>query len=153
MMQQARENTGGLPREMSADVGYFSSDEVIKLTARGIDVYMPLDKMHHGYKDKDTIPTALQGPILRKLSVAGRMRRKLKMKKGKERYKLRKELPEPVFGQIKQAPGFRQFLLWRREKVHGEWRLICTGHNILKLFGACSASLPGQEFRAHPPLV
>jgi hypothetical protein len=52
MMQQARENTGGLPREMSADVGYFSSDEVIKLTARGIDVYMPLDKSTTAKKTK-----------------------------------------------------------------------------------------------------
>ena len=41
---------------------------------------------------------------------------------------------EPVFGQIKQGRGFRQFLLWGLEKVNGEWSLICTGHNLLKLF-------------------
>lgn len=46
---------------------------------------------------------------------------------------LRKELPEPVFGQIKQARGFRQFLLRGLDKVSGEWRLICAGHNLLKL--------------------
>ena len=45
-------------------------------------------------------------------------------------------LAEPVFGQIKQARGYRQFLLRGREKVSGEWQLICTGHNVLKLFGA-----------------
>ena len=40
----------------------------------------------------------------------------------------------PVFGQIKQGRGFRQFLLRGLEKVQGEWSLICTGHNLLKLF-------------------
>ena len=41
---------------------------------------------------------------------------------------------EPVFGQIKQGRGFRQFLLRGLEKVQGEWSLICTTHNLLKLF-------------------
>lgn len=41
---------------------------------------------------------------------------------------------EPVFGQIKQGRGLRQFLLRGLEKVNGEWSLICTGHNLLKLF-------------------
>jgi hypothetical protein len=44
------------------------------------------------------------------------------------------ETVEPVFGQTKQVRGFRQFLLRGKEKVSGEWRLICTGHNLLKLF-------------------
>ena len=48
-------------------------------------------------------------------------------------YRLRKQLPEPVFGQIKQARGFRQFLLRGFEKVRAEWALICTAHNLLKL--------------------
>ena len=48
-------------------------------------------------------------------------------------YRLRKQLPEPVFGQIKQARGFRQFLLRGVEKVANEWGLVCLAHNILKL--------------------
>ena len=44
------------------------------------------------------------------------------------------ETVEPVFGQIKQGRGFRQFLLRGLEKVQGEWSLICTRHNLLKLF-------------------
>jgi hypothetical protein len=38
-----------------------------------------------------------------------------------------------VFGQIKQAMGFRQFLLMGLTKVHAEWNLVCTAHNLLKL--------------------
>ena len=62
------------------------------------------------------------------------MRRKLRTKRGRERYALRMETVEPVFGQIKQGRGFRQFLLRGLAKVNREWLLICTGHNLLKLF-------------------
>jgi len=48
-------------------------------------------------------------------------------------YSRRKTVVEPVFGQIKQARGFRQFLLRGLEKVQGEWAVICLTHNILKL--------------------
>ncbi len=75
------------------------------------------------------------------------MRRKLRTKHGRKRYGLRKELPEPVFGQIKQVRGFRQFSLRGKEKVRSEWRFICTGHNLLKLFGAWNYGLVGQELR------
>ena len=68
------------------------------------------------------------------LSVRNRMRRKLRTKRGRDRYALRMETVEPVFGQIKQGRGFRQFLLRGLEKVNREWLLICAGHNLLKLF-------------------
>jgi Transposase DDE domain len=48
-------------------------------------------------------------------------------------YRLRTQLPEPVFGQIKQARGFRQFLLRGIESVRAEWAIVCTVHNLLKL--------------------
>jgi len=141
MMQQVKENTGELPREMSADAGYFSSDEVTKLIAAGIDTYVPPSKIRHTYK----MPAAPRGRIPQRLSVAERMRRKLRTKEGKKRYALRKELPEPVFGQIKQVRGFRQFLLRGKEKVSSEWQFICAGHNVLKLFGAFQTGLVGKE--------
>jgi transposase len=141
MMEQVKANTGGLPREMSADAGYFSSDAVTDLSANGIEVYLPPDKMPHRYK----IPAAPRGRIPKGLSIVDRMRRKLRTKRGRKRYGMRKELSEPVFGQIKQVRGFRQFLLRGKEKVRSEWRFICTGHNLLKLFGAWKCGLVGQE--------
>ena len=129
MMEVVKTNTGQLPRQMSADAGYFSSDAVTNLTTIGIDVYMRPDKIGH----RAVLPPAPRGRIPKNLSIADRMRRKLRTKKGKERYGLRKELPEPVFGQIKQAPGFDQFLLRGSDKVSSEWKVICTGHNLLKL--------------------
>ena len=75
-----------------------------------------------------------RGRIPKGLSVRDRMRRKLRTKRGRERYALRMETVEPVFGQIKQGRGFRQFLLRDLAKVSREWLLICASHNLLKLF-------------------
>jgi hypothetical protein len=78
------------------------------------------------------------------------MRAKIKAGGHSSPYRLRKQLPEPVFGQIKQARGFRQFLMRGLEKVKAEWALICTVHNILKLAQGRSlsaAKLMGQKAR------
>ena len=147
MMEVVKANTGQLPHQMSADAGYFSSDTVQNLTDRGIDVYLPPDKMGHRF----TLPPAPRGRIPQSLSIADRMRRKLRTRKGRERYGLRKELPEPVFGQIKQARGFSQFLLRGSDKVSNEWKVICTGHNLLKLFRVCGRGLFGHEVPAITP--
>jgi transposase len=147
MLEAVKVNTGQLPRQMSADAGYFSSEVVSNLTARGIDVYIPPGKMGHRF----TLPPAPRGRIPKCLSIVDRMRRKLGTKKGKRCYGLRKELPEPVFGQIKQARGFDQFLLRGSDKVSSEWKVICTGHNLLKLFRACGRGFPGQVILAVAP--
>jgi transposase len=147
MMEIVKDNAGQLPCQMSADAGYFSSDVVKNLTARGIDVYMPPDKIGHRF----TLPPAPRGRIPQCLSIADRMRRKLRTKKGKERYGLRKELPEPVFGQIKHVRGFDHFLLRGLDQVSSEWKVICTGHNLLKLFRACGRGSFGQEAPALAP--
>ena len=129
MMAVVKTNTGSFPLQMSADAGYFSSDAVTNLTTLGIDVYIPPGKTRHG----SIVPPAPRGRIPKSLSIPDRMRRKLRTKKGQTCYSLRKELPEPVFGQIKQVREFRQFLLRGLDNVGDEWRLICAGHNLLKL--------------------
>jgi hypothetical protein len=66
------------------------------------------------------------------------MKRKLTTRTGRAIYAGRKTIVEPVFGQIKQAQGFRQFLLRGVEKVRSEWALVCASHNVLKLYSACT---------------
>jgi hypothetical protein len=61
---------------------------------------------------------------------------KIRRARWRSRYRLRKQTVEPVFGQVKGARGFRQFLMRGLEKVRGEWALICTAHNLLKLHKA-----------------
>ena len=145
LVQQIENNTGSLPKEASADAGYYSAQAVAELYALGVDPFIPPDKTRHG----TVLPPAPRGRIPGHLSPADRMRRKLRTQRGKRRYALRMGTVEPVFGQIKQARGFRQFLLRGLEKVRQEWRLICAGHNLLKLF----AALRGSRCRQGAPAV
>jgi hypothetical protein len=64
------------------------------------------------------------------------MRAKLQTPAGRALYALRKTIPEPVFGQIKEARGFRRFWLRGVRNVQSEWAVICLTHNLLKLFRA-----------------
>ena len=130
MIGEVIANTGTVPKEVSADAGYYSAAAVADLQALGTDPFVAPEKTRHGHKP----PPAPRGRIPKDLGPRERMRRKLQTKRGRQRYALRMETVEPVFGQIKQGRGFRQFLLRGLEKVQGEWSLICTGHNLLKLF-------------------
>ena len=132
-------NTGETPRELSADAGYYSAQAVAQLEAQGVDPFIAPEKTRHGTRPEPV----RRGRIPKGLSARDRMRRKLRTKRGRERYALRMETAEPVFGQIKQGRGFRQFLLRRLEKVNREWLLICAGHNLLKLF-RFGAGRPGN---------
>ena len=130
MVEEAIENTGVVPKELSADAGYYSAKAVDELCALGVDPFIAPEKTRHGMR----LEPAPRGRIPKGLSARDRMRRKLRTKRGRERYALRMETVEPVFGQIKQGRGFRQFLLRGLDKVDREWQLICAGHNLLKLF-------------------
>ena len=130
MIEQTIGNTGEVPKEVSADAGYYSAKAVDGLSALGADPFVAPDKTRHG----QAIPLTPRERIPANLSARDRMRRKLRTKRGRQRYGLRKQTVEPVFGQIKQGRGFRQFLLRSLEKVSREWLLICTGHKLLKLF-------------------
>ena len=141
MMQETIDNVGAVPREVSADAGYYSAKAVDDLQALGVDPFVAPEQTRHGR----VVPPAPRGRIPSQLSPRDRMRRKLRTKRGRQRYALRMETVEPVFGQIKAGRGFRQFLLRGLGKVNGEWSLICTGHNLLKLF-RCGRLAPGQAW-------
>ena len=130
MIEETIRNTGVMPREVSADAGYYSAQAVDELSALGVDAFVAPEQTRHGR----VVPPAPRGRIPEHLSPRDRMRRKLQTRRGRQRNALRMETVEPVFGQIKQGRGFRQFLMRGLEKVNGEWSLICTGHNLLKLF-------------------
>jgi hypothetical protein len=137
MAEQVQKNTGKPPGEVSADAGYFSEHNVGYLTEAGIDPYVATRQKRYSEKSAP----APRGRIAQDATVKERMDRKLRTKKGRAAYAKRKQTVEPVFGQIKEARGFRRFLLRGLEPVRAEWRLICLGHNLLKLFrsGALSA--------------
>jgi transposase len=123
LIDSAKNHLGGRPKEISADAGYCSEPNLAALAARGIRAYLATGRAKHPAEGK----RHLTGPLTQA------MRNKLKRAGRRSRYRLRKQIVEPVFGQIKQARGFRQFLLRGLEKVKAEWALICTAHNLTKL--------------------
>ena len=126
------ENAGRPPERLSADAGYFSEAAVSALVAHEIDPYIATEKGKHS----QPVPPAPRGRIPTGLSVLGRMQRKLRTKVGRAVYGKRKAIAEPVFGQIKEARGFTQFLLRGLAKVRGEWTLVAIAHNLCRLFTA-----------------
>ena len=130
MVEQIEENTGRNPDKASMDSGYFSAANVETLEKREIDLYIATGRQKHD----EPPPTAPRGRIPKTATVKERMQRKLRTVKGRATYAKRKTTIEPVFGQIKEARGFRRFLLRGIDAVRDEWKLICLTHNILKLF-------------------
>lgn len=96
-----------------------------------MDLFVAPDRQKQGEK----VPVAT-GPPPPGAGVAEQMRHKLRTPEGRAVYKMRKAVVEPVFGQIKEARGFRRFLLRGLAQVEAEWKLICATHNLLKLFPA-----------------
>lgn len=125
--------SGDTPTQLLADAGYCSDANVAAIGATTIDAYISTRKAKHGERPGP----CPRGPLPRTATLVDRMSRKLHTKVGAAVYAARKGIVEPVFGQIKQARGFRQFLLRGFEKVQAEWSLVCTTHNILKLYRLC----------------
>lgn len=123
---------GRKPAAVLADAGYWSETNVRTLEDGGIEAFIAPQRMKH----TDGLEPAPRGRPPGTLSLRQRMSRKLRTLRGRKLYAKRKVTAEPVIGQIKQARGFRQFLLRGLSKTAGEWALVCTGHNILKLFSA-----------------
>jgi hypothetical protein len=123
LIDATKNNLGRQPKEASADAGYCSEANLAALATRGIAAYLATGRAKHPAHAKRNITGSLTQVMRQKLKRAGR----------RSRYRLRKQIIEPVFGQIKQARGFRQFLLRGIEKVKAEWALVCIAHNLTKL--------------------
>jgi len=140
-------NLGRKPAQLSADAGYCSETNLEALETRNIDAYVATgrarDAVAGAVNDEAAAAPSSPQPDGKPTRVEA-MRAKIKAGGHASPYRLRKQLPEPVFGQIKQARGFRQFLLRGLEKVRAEWAIVCTAHNLLKLAHSrsLSAALP-----------
>ena len=133
MIRTIEQQTGDTPDQLLADAGYCSDENLTAVAGTRIDAYISTRKQKHGERPGP----CPRGPLPKTATIVDRMARKLLTKAGAAAYAARKGIVEPVIGQIKQARGFRQFLLRGIEKVQGEWSLVCTTHNILKLYRLC----------------
>ena len=133
LIEVVQEQSGQKPEEVLADSGYCSEENLKYLAKRRMEGFVATEKQKHGERNEP----CKRGPLPKSASRVERMKRKLQTKVGAAVYASRKYIVEPVFGQIKQARGFRQFLLRGLEKVRGEWALVCMTHNLLKFHKLC----------------
>ena len=123
-------NLGRKPQQASADSGYLSKANLQALADRDIDGYVATARAKHPGADNGKVGGPLTQAMRKKIADGG----------FETPYRLRKQIIEAVFGQIKQARGFRQFLLRGVENVRAEWAMICTAHNLCKLFTLAKAA-------------
>jgi transposase len=133
MITTIAQQSGDTPTQLLADAGYCSDANLTAIADTTIDAYISTRKQKHGERPGP----CPRGPLPKTATIIDRMSRKLHVKTGAAVYAARKGMVEPVIGQIKQARGFRQFLLRGFERVQGEWSFVCTTHNILKLYRLC----------------
>ena len=152
--------TGARPPIPAAlDAGYFSAEAVAALEREGFDPHIATERQRHHSAtapatvgsepaaepittaaecsglNQGAIPAAPDSEPAAELATAKeKMREKLKTPQGRAVYARRKAIVEPVFGQIKEARGFRRFLLRGLDQIRGEWRLVCLTHNLLKIW-------------------
>jgi transposase len=134
MFSQAAQHLGQAPAVGLADAGYFSEANLTAPELAGVTLYVPPDRQPHGERGRTSRAAT---------PLAEAMRATLQTAEGHAHYALRKAIVEPVFGQIKEARGFRRFSFRGVLKVTAEWALICLTHNLLKLFRAQQLRVQG----------
>ena len=117
LLEQIEGHLGALPKHASADSGFYNESVLTDAKLTGVECYVPPEKR-------------IRTPL------ATTMREKLASETGEAIYRKRKSIVEPVFGQIKEARGFRRFSFRGLTAVSQEWGLICLTHNLLKLHRA-----------------
>ena len=136
MMAAVEAQSGQQPEAVIADSGYCSEKNLEHLESAAqpeqrIEAFMATERQKHGERR-----VCGRGPLPKGATRVERMKRKLETKAGAAIYAARKGIVEPVFGQIKEARGFRRFSLRGFEKVRAEWALVCAAHNLLKMYRA-----------------
>ena len=123
----------GKPETVLADTGYANGDAVAQLQKDDIEVLVALPGQKHR-RPHDLRPTPPQKPPhVIKADWMKAMKIAMESEAGKNKYRKRKQTVEPVFGIIKHAMKFRQFLLRGLAKVTGEWRLVALAYNCRRL--------------------
>ncbi len=125
------DNCGGVPERVSMDAGYFSENNVLGLLSLKIDPFIAVGRTKHGLSTP-----AHRGPLPKAMTIKDFMAYRLGTPDGSATYHRRKAIVEPVFGQIKHARDFRRFLRRGTVAVQHEWGLVCTAHDLLKLYAA-----------------
>jgi len=129
LLQQVRATCGAMPAVALADAGYWEPGHDAYAQQCGIELYIATQRSKHS-----TPSAPIDGAAADCDDPRGRMQAKLQTEAGRAVYGRRKTIVEPVFGQIKEARGFRRFHLRGLRKVMAEWSFVAATHNLLKLY-------------------
>jgi len=131
MLERVRSTVGALPEKISADAGFWAPANATWCEEQKVDAYIATQRHRRSAVPQPAVAAA-EHPI----TPQQKMRAKVASPEGQKIYRRRKCIPEPVFGQIKQAMGFRRFSMRGMDRAKGEWALVCTCHNVRKLWAA-----------------
>ena len=122
-LEALNDNLGEHPDCVLADAGYRSESNLEMLEQRPIDGYVAMGR------EKDLAAA----PLPPEDTAFGRMVRKMKTQRGRDRYRARKHIGEPPFGWIKSVLGFRQFSLRGLDNAACEWNLVTLAVNLRRM--------------------
>ena len=122
----------GVVETLLADAGYFSAANVEACREAGLEPLIAMGRQPHHPPLGERF--GREGPAPENPTPVEAMAHRLKTPEGRKLYALRKQTPEPVFGIIKSALGFRQFSLRGLDKVRGEWSLVTMAWNLKRMF-------------------
>jgi len=148
MLTQARENLQAIDHTqaigtMLADAGYCSEANLTAVVPEGAELLVATTKdWKQRLAQREQPPP--RGRIPKGRTARKRMDRALLTKRGRCLYKTRGQTVEPVFGQIKVGRGCDRFMRRGDQACASEWKLLCTTHNLLKLWRSGKASWAGQ---------
>jgi transposase len=141
---KALKDAGHEPDHALFDSGYYSEEQVAKAeeTEGAPVVHVAVGRHRHGLRVEDLERRSDPPAPGEAAGTKERMAHRLQTREGRERYKLRKQTVEPVFGIIKEAMGFRQMSMRGKEKAETEWTLVCLSYNLKRLFNLQAALCP-----------
>lgn len=152
MLDQAQANVVAVIGEEAelgravADAGYWSEANVERQTEE-CELFIATRKDREQRREARTAPTP-RGRMPKTLTARGRMERKLRTRRGREIYRQRGAMVEPVFGQMKDRQGADRFSMRGLEQCRGEWDLDATVHNLRKLHRDSVRRAGGRASRA-----
>jgi transposase len=129
----------GWPEAVLTDSGFYSENAVRAVEhnalgqPNGTTVYAAIERQSHHRSVADLEKKTEPEPPPANAGLTEIMKHRLATVAGKQKYKLRQQTVEPVFGIIKSVLGFRRFLLRGVEKVNLEWALVCAAYNLKRL--------------------
>jgi transposase len=125
-LEGVKQRCGEFPGKTVADTGFFALDRLRQAEKQGLDVYAPDPFLAHALNRGGRVRGRVRPAVHR------RLRRKLRSPQGREVYRKRQALVEPVFGVLKEQPGLRQFRRRGRENVAVELSLATTAYNLTR---------------------